>query len=98
MPIAAVVFERGGGATHGGDESLEEVGHGIPVPGGSHGNPDTVDLAPSGRLGRKLMVMGIDGQHGKHLARSQANADIDHPNEPMAKGGTVQRQAPPGTG
>ena len=29
MQIAAVVFEIGGGATHGGDESLEEVGNGI---------------------------------------------------------------------
>ena len=98
MQIAAVVFEIGGGATHGGDESLEEVGNGITVPGGGHGNPDTVDLAQSGRLGLTLMVMGIEGQHGKNLARSQANADIDHPNEPIAKGGTVQRQAPQGTG
>src|SRR6266446_5151061 len=94
MPVAAVVFEIGGGATHGDDASREEVGNGITVPGGGHGNPETVDLAQRGRLGLTLMVMGIEGQHGKHLARSQANADIDHPNEPLAKGGTVQRQAP----
>ncbi len=38
--------------------------------------------------------MGIDGQNGSNLARAQANADIDHPDEATAKGGLAQRQAP----
>jgi len=40
------------------------------------------------------MVMGINGQHGENLARAQANADIDHPNQTVAKGRLAHRQAP----
>lgn len=39
-------------------------------------------------------MMGVQGQHGEYLARAQADADIDHPDQAIRKGGRVQGQAP----
>ena len=39
------------------------------------------------------MVMGIKGQDGQDLARAQANADVDHPDQAVGKGRLAQGQA-----
>ena len=44
------------------------------------------------------MVMGIPGQDGQHFTRAQANADIDHPDEAIGKGGLAEGEAPKGAG
>ena len=51
-----------------------------------------------GCAGRTLMMMGIEGSHSKHLARTQANADIDHPDEAIGKGSLIEGHAPHGPG
>jgi len=33
------------------------------------------------------MVMGVTGQDSHNLPGAQANADVDHPNEAVTKGG-----------
>ena len=98
MQIAAVVFEIGGGAAHGAMSRLSNSAMVSPVQEVGHRHADTVDMAQSGGPGLKLMMMGIQGQHGENLARAQANTDIDHPDEAIGKGGLVQGQAPQGTG
>jgi hypothetical protein len=42
---------------------------------------------------REVVVMGIPGHNGSNLARTQANTDIDHPDEAMATGSSAQGQA-----
>jgi hypothetical protein len=37
-------LEIGGGAAHDGDESLEELGDGVAVPGGGHGHAHTANV------------------------------------------------------
>ncbi len=39
------------------------------------------------------MVMGVYGQNGQNLARTQANTDIDQPDQAVRKGSLAQRQA-----
>jgi hypothetical protein len=41
-----------------------------------------------------MMGMGIDGQNDSYLARAQANAAIDHPDQAVAEGRLAQGQAP----
>lgn len=43
--------------------------------------------------GGVLMVMGITGQDGHHLACAQANTDVEHPDEAVCKGCLSQGQA-----
>ena len=47
---------------------------------------------------RELMVMGITGQDGQHLARAQANTDVEHPDQAIGKGRLAQGQALERTG
>src|SRR5260370_417379 len=98
MQITAAIFERGGGAAHHGDESLEEVGDGVTVPGGGHDHPNTANMMQSGCPRRQLMMMSIHGQHGENLAATEANTAIDDPDAAIGKGGRLQRQAPTGAG
>jgi hypothetical protein len=44
------------------------------------------------------MMMGIQGQHSDNLARTQPDADINHPDEAVGKGGLIQGQAPQSAG
>ena len=44
------------------------------------------------------MMVSIESQHGENLAATQANTDIDHPDEAIGKGSRLQRQAPEGAG
>ncbi len=98
MQITAAIFEIGGGAAHHGDESLEEVGDGVTVPGGGHDHPNTANMMQSGCPRRQLMMMSIHGQHGENLAATEANTAIDDPDAAIGKGGRLQRQAPTGAG
>ncbi len=98
MQIATPVFEIGSGATHLGDEPFEQLGNRFPRPGIGHSHAKTVDMAQSRGTRHQLVMMGIQGQHGEHLARAQADADIDHPDQAIGKGGLLQGQAPHGPG
>ena len=98
MSIAPTVLEIGDGAPHGGDESLQEVGDGVAIPGGGHRHSNTANMAQGGRPGLSLMVMSIQGQHRENLAATQANTAIDHPDEAIRKGGRLQGEAPTGAG
>lgn len=40
------------------------------------------------------MVLGVNSQDGQDLARPQADADINHPDEPITEGGRDQGSAP----
>jgi len=42
--------------------------------------------------------MSIERYNGDNLARAQGNAEIDHPDQAVRKGGLAQREAPKGTG
>jgi hypothetical protein len=44
------------------------------------------------------MVVSMQSQHGENLAATQANTEIDDPDEVIAKGGRLQRQTPTGAG
>ncbi len=94
VQLTATVFEIGRRSAHLRDETIEHVGNRFARPGLTHGDPDTVDVFQSGRSPQELMVMGVDGQNGSNLARAQANADIDHPDQAVAEGGVGKRQAP----
>src|SRR6266849_5453119 len=90
MQITAAVFEVGGRAAHHRDEAPEQVGNRVARPGGGYRYPDTADTVDREGTGSALMVMGVKGQHGQHLAGAQAHAEIDHPNEAVPKGGWAQ--------
>ena len=92
--IAATVFAGGGGSTHLGDEAAEPCGNRVARPGVGHSDPKTVDAVESEGIGRELMVMGITGQDSQHLARAEANAASNHPDETVTAGGSAQGQAP----
>src|SRR5712671_3248924 len=98
MEIAPAVFEGGSRATHLGDESFEQLGNRVPRPGIAHRYAHTVDMAQSGSPLNELMMMGIQGQHSANLARAQADAASDHPEQALGKGGRLQGQAPHGPG
>src|SRR5712691_13035680 len=98
MEIATAVFEVGSRATHLGDESFEHLGNRFPRPGIAHRYAHTVDMAQSGSPLNELMMMGIQGQHSANLARAQADADSDHPEQALGQGGRLQGQAPHGPG
>jgi len=53
-----------------------------------------VDAVESEGIWRELMVMGIKGQDSQHLARAEANAESNHPDETVTAGGSAQGQAP----
>ena len=94
MQFAASVFEIGGWAAHPGDQAPEQLGNRVARPGIGHRYPDAAGVLQRRGPWREVMVMGIDGQHGENLARAQANADIDHPDQTVGKGSLAHRQAP----
>jgi hypothetical protein len=98
MSIAPTVLARGDGAPHGGDESLQEVGDGVAMPGGGHRHSPTAHLAPGGRPGLSLRGMSLPGHHRAQRAAPQAKTAIDHPDEARRQGGRLQGEAPTGAG
>ena len=96
LALAAPVFEVGSGAAHLGDEALEHLGNRVARPGGGHADPNTVDTLQSEGTWSELVVLGVTGQDGQYLACAQANTDVDHPDETiakrcLAKGQTLER-------
>jgi len=85
MEIAAAVFEGGSRATHLGDESFEQLGNRVPVQESPTATP-TRGHGPEREPPNELMMMGIQGQHRDHLARTQPDAAINHPDEAVGKG------------
>src|SRR5712691_4032310 len=81
MQLAAAVFEVGGRAAHHRYEAPEQLSNRVARPGGGYRYPYTADTVDRESTGSALMVMGVKGQHGQNLAGTQANADIDHPDE-----------------
>ena len=79
MQITATIFEIGGGAAHDGDESLQEVGDGVAVPGDGHGHANAANMVQGRRPRRQLMMVSIQSQHGENLAATEANTAIDDP-------------------
>jgi hypothetical protein len=59
MQITAAIFEIGGGAAHHGDESLEEVGDSVAVPGGSHGHAHAANMVQSRCPRLELMMVSL---------------------------------------
>lgn len=51
-----------------------------------------------GCAGLTLLMMGLEGSHSTHLARTQAHAAIEHPDEAMGKGSLSEGHAPHGPG
>src|SRR5712691_6450215 len=93
MQLAAAVFEVGGRAAHHRYEAPEQLSNRVARPGGGYRYPYTADTVDRESTGSALMVMGVTGQHGQNLSGTQANADIDHPDEAVTKGGLAQRRA-----
>jgi hypothetical protein len=94
VPVAATVFAGGGRRAHHGEEAAEQCGNRVARPGIRHAAPTTVDTLQTQRPWSELMVMGLNGQDGHNLARAQANAALDHPEEAVAQGGLEQGHAP----
>ena len=94
VQVAATVFEGGRWAAQLGDEPLEERDNRVARPGSGHRDPQAVHVRPRGGAGEEMMGMGIDGQNDSYLARAQANAAIDHPDQAVAEGRLAQGQAP----
>jgi hypothetical protein len=55
-------------------------------------------MAQRGGAAEALRVMGVDGPNGSNLARAQAKAEIEPPDEAVAEGGLAQGEAPKGAG
>jgi hypothetical protein len=91
--IPAPVFAVGGRAAQLGDEAAEQVGNRFTCLGIGYGDSQTVDPVESKSPGRQGMVLGVNGQDGQHLAHTQTNADIHHPDEARTAGGRVQGAA-----
>ena len=69
------------------DKTIEQVGNCFACPRISHRDPNAVDVLQSGSYAHELIVMGVEGQNGDNLARTQANAAINHPEQTVTEGG-----------
>src|SRR5919201_5140909 len=68
VELTAPVFEVGCWAAHLGDEALEQLGNGVAAPGGGHADPNTVDAVEREGPWGELVMLGLAGQDGQHLA------------------------------
>jgi len=92
--VAAAVFAGRRRTAPLGDETPEPLGNRCARPGRSHRYPDAVGRRERRGPWRAVLVLGLDGQNGSHLARAQAHAASAQPEEAVATGGWTQRQAP----
>ena len=95
---AAPVFEGGRWAAHLGDEALEQRGNRVAGPGGGHAAPTPVDTLQREGTRRALVVMGLTGQDGPHLACAQAKTEGKHPDQAVGTGRLAQGHALERTG
>jgi hypothetical protein len=86
VQLAATLFEVGTWAAQLGDEALEHRRDGGARPRIRHRDPKTVDMRQREGTGAVLMVMGILGQDGQHLACAQVKTEGEHPDEAVRKG------------
>ena len=87
VPLATTVFAVGRRSAHVSDKTIEQVGNCFACPRISHRDPNAVDVLQSGSYAHELIVMGVEGQNGDNLARTQANAAINHPEQTVTEGG-----------
>jgi hypothetical protein len=86
VPIAAAVLQVGGRTAQDGEEAAEPLGKRFARPGSRHGYPKTVDMVQREGPWSAVMVRGVKGQDGHHLARAQANTAGNPPDEPVTQG------------
>jgi hypothetical protein len=94
VSIAAPVFEVGGWSPHRGAKAAKPRGHRVARPGGGDSDSKTGDAGQSTGRWPVLRVLGSTGQDGHNLARAQAKAASNQPDETMTAGGRAQGQAP----
>ncbi len=93
VEIAAPVFAVGGRAAHLGDETTEQLGNRVACPGIRHRAPNTVDTVQREGPWREVMGMGLTGQDGQHLARTQAHTEVEPPEQAVGTGCLAQGEA-----
>src|SRR5712692_6887928 len=93
VEIAAPVFAVGGRAAHLGDETTEQRGKRFACPGIRHRAPNTVDTVQREGPWREVMGMGLTGQDGQHLARTQAHTEVEPPEKAVGTGCLAQGEA-----
>ena len=98
LQLTTPVFEVGSWAAHLGDEALEQLSNCFAAPRGGHADPNAVDTLQREGAWRALVVLGITGQNGQHLAWAHGNTDVEHPDEAVGKGRLAQGQTLERTG
>jgi hypothetical protein len=86
VSIAAPVFEVGGWSPHRGAKAAKPRGHRVARPGGGDSDSKTGDAGQSTGRWPVLRVLGSTGQDGHNLARAQAKAASNQPDETMTAG------------
>jgi len=88
VQIGATVLEVGCRATGCGNDALEEGCNGVSSPGIGHRHRHTAHVLKAGSGGSELVVLGSERQDSEDLARTECNAQVDHPDPAVGELGS----------